>query len=122
MRRILKAAGASSANTRRERRRRYSFLQRNRIIAGMCLGTLVTEGPKRSGALNTATRTLENGREVFALPGNVDSPGAQLPNMLISEGARLVTCADDILAALVIEPKGAIPKASAVQAPEMTRR
>ena len=101
---------------------KYSFLQRNRIIAGMSLGTLVTEGPKRSGALNTAMRTIENGREVFALPGSVDSPGSQLPNMLIGDGARLVTCADDILAALVIEPKGAprIPEASAVQ-PEMTQ-
>lgn len=96
---------------------RYSFLQRNRIIAGMCLGTLVTEGPRRSGALNTATRTLENGREVFALPGNVDSPGAQLPNMLISEGARLVTGAADILSALVIEPKDAPKDAQAAVAP-----
>ena len=96
---------------------RYSFLQRNRIIAGMCLGTLVTEGPRRSGALNTATRTLENGREVFALPGNVDSPGAQLPNMLISEGARLVTGAADILSALVIEPKDALKAAQVAVAP-----
>ena len=96
---------------------RYSFLQRNRIIAGMCLGTLVTEGPRRSGALNTATRTLENGREVFALPGNVDSPGAQLPNMLISEGARLVTGAADILSALVIEPKDAPKDAQAAVVP-----
>ena len=69
MRRILKAAGASSANIRRAQCRQYSFLQRNRIIAGMSLGTLVTEGPRRSGALNTAMRTIENGREVFALPG-----------------------------------------------------
>ena len=96
---------------------RYSFLQRNRIIAGMSLGTLVTEGPRRSGALNTATRTLESGREVFALPGNVDSPGAQLPNMLISEGARLVTGAADILSALVIEPKDAPKAAQAAVAP-----
>ena len=96
---------------------RYSFLQRNRIIAGMCLGTVVTEGPRRSGALNTATRTLENGREVFALPGNVDSPGAQLPNMLISEGARLVTGAADILSALVIEPKDALKAAQVAVAP-----
>ena len=96
---------------------RYSFLQRNRIIAGMCLGTLVTEGPRRSGALNTATRTLENGREVFALPGNVDSPGAQLPNMLIGEGARLVTGAADILSALVIEPKDEPKAAQAAVAP-----
>ena len=83
----------------------------------MCLGTLVTEGPRRSGALNTATRTLESGREVFALPGNVDSPGAQLPNMLISEGARLVTGAADILSALVIEPKDAPKAAQAAVAP-----
>ena len=96
---------------------KYSFLQRNRIIAGMSLGTLVTEGPKRSGALNTAMRTIENGREVFALPGNVDSPGAQLPNMLISEGARLVTGAADILSALVIEPKDAPKAAQAAVAP-----
>lgn len=96
---------------------RYSFLQRNRIIAGMSLGTLVTEGPRRSGALNTATRTLESGREVFALPGNVDSPGAQLPNMLISEGARLVTGAADILSALVIEPKDEPKAAQAAVAP-----
>lgn len=96
---------------------RYSFLQRNRIIAGMSLGTLVTEGPRRSGALNTATRTLESGREVFALPGNVDSPGAQLPNMLISEGARLVTGAADILSALVIEPKAAQAAVAPMEAP-----
>ena len=109
MRRILESGGSvvseyapGTAPTR------YSFLQRNRIIAGMSLGTLVTEGPRRSGALNTASRTLENGREVFALPGNVDSPGSQLPNMLISEGARLVTGAADILSALVIEPKDAL--------------
>lgn len=93
---------------------KYSFLQRNRIIAGMSLGTLVTEGPKRSGALNTAMRTIENGREVFALPGSVDSPGSQLPNMLIGDGARLVTCADDLLAALVIEPKGAAPDSASL--------
>ena len=112
MRRILESGGSVvSEYAPGTPPSRYSFLQRNRIIAGMCLGTLVTEGPRRSGALNTATRTLESGREVFALPGNVDSPGAQLPNMLISEGARLVTGAADILSALVIEPKDA-PKAT----------
>ena len=94
---------------------KYSFLQRNRIIAGMSLGTLVTEGPRRSGALNTAMRTIENGREVFALPGSVDSVGSQLPHMLIGDGAKLVTGANDILAALVIEPKDA-PKV--VRTPE----
>ncbi len=118
MRRILESGGSVvSEYAPGTPPSRYSFLQRNRIIAGMCLGTLVTEGPRRSGALNTATRTLENGREVFALPGNVDSPGAQLPNMLISEGARLVTGAADILSALVIEPKDAPKAAQAVVAP-----
>ena len=118
MRRILESGGSVvSEYAPGTPPSRYSFLQRNRIIAGMCLGTLVTEGPRRSGALNTATRTLENGREVFALPGNVDSPGAQLPNMLISEGARLVTGATDILSALVIEPKDAPKAAQAAVAP-----
>ena len=118
MRRILESGGSVvSEYAPGTPPSRYSFLQRNRIIAGMCLGTLVTEGPRRSGALNTATRTLENGREVFALPGNVDSPGAQLPNMLISEGARLVTGAADILSVLVIEPKDAPKAAQAAVAP-----
>lgn len=118
MRRILESGGSVvSEYAPGTPPSRYSFLQRNRIIAGMCLGTLVTEGPRRSGALNTATRTLENGREVFALPGNVDSPGAQLPNMLISEGARLVTGAADILSALVIEPKDEPKAAQAAVAP-----
>ena len=118
MRRILESGGSVvSEYAPGTPPSRYSFLQRNRIIAGMCLGTLVTEGPRHSGALNTATRTLENGREVFALPGNVDSPGAQLPNMLISEGARLVTGAADILSALVIEPKDAPKAAQAAVAP-----
>ena len=118
MRRILESGGSVvSEYAPGTPPSRYSFLQRNRIIAGICLGTLVTEGPRRSGAVNTATRTLENGREVFALPGNVDSPGAQLPNMLISEGARLVTGAADILSALVIEPKDAPKAAQAAVAP-----
>ena len=118
MRRILESGGSVvSEYAPGTPPSRYSFLQRNRIIAGMCLGTVVTEGPRRSGALNTATRTLENGREVFALPGNVDSPGAQLPNMLISDGARLVTGAADILSALVIEPKDAPKAAQAAVAP-----
>ena len=118
MRRILESGGSVvSEYAPGTPPSRYSFLQRNRIIAGMCLGTVVTEGPRRSGALNTATRTLESGREVFALPGNVDSPGAQLPNMLISEGARLVTGAADILSALVIEPKDAPKAAQAAVAP-----
>lgn len=83
---------------------KYSFLHRNRIIAGLALGTLVTEGARRSGALRTAQDALECGREVFALPGRVDSALSQLPHMLLAEGAHLATCAQDILNTLSIEP------------------
>lgn len=76
---------------------KYSFLHRNRIIAGMTLGVLVTEGAKRSGALRTAENALDYGREVFALPGDVRSEGSQLPHMLIRDGAQICTCAGDIL-------------------------
>lgn len=83
---------------------KYSFLERNRIIAGLALGMLVTEGGRRSGAQRTVHDALDEGREVFALPGSVDSEGSTLPNSLIADGAHLITCARDILNALVIEP------------------
>lgn len=83
---------------------RYTFLHRNRIIAGMAQGVLVTEGAGRSGALRTACDALDCGREVFALPGDVRSEGSQLPHMLIRDGAQLVTCAQDILDALAMTP------------------
>ncbi|MBR3795020.1 MAG: DNA-processing protein DprA [Clostridia bacterium] len=85
---------------------RYSFLDRNRIIAGLSLGVLVTDAPARSGALSTAQRALNEGREVFAVPGDIDRVTSQLPNRLIAEGAYAVTCADDILRKIVIEPAG----------------
>lgn len=107
MERILDAGGSVISEyppgTKPER---FSFLQRNRIIAGMSLGVLVVEGPKRSGAASTAQCALEEGREVFALPGCVDNPAAELPNRLIAEGAHLVVSARDILDTLVIEPIG----------------
>ena len=83
---------------------RYSFLERNRIIAGLSLGVVVTEGGRRSGAQRTVREALEEGREVFALPGSVDSENAALPNSLIAEGAHLITCGADVLRMLVIEP------------------
>lgn len=76
---------------------RFSFVQRNRIVAGMSLGVLVTQAPHKSGALSTVNYALEEGREVFALPGDIDRFGSQLPNKLIAEGARPVTVAQDIL-------------------------
>ena len=87
---------------------KYSFLHRNRIIAGMALGVLVAEGPQRSGALRTAENALDYGRDVYALPGNVDSVGSQLPHMLIRDGAQLCTCAKDILDSLGIAGGAAV--------------
>lgn len=89
---------------------RYTFLERNRIIAGMSLGVLVTEGGERSGAQRTVREALDEGREIFALPGNVDCATARLPNSLIAEGAHLITRGADVLRALVIEPAPQRPR------------
>jgi DNA processing protein len=75
----------------------YHFPVRNRIIAGMSLGVVIVEGKPGGGAMITARLAMEYGREVFAVPGPVHSPGSQGPHLLIREGARLVTCPEDIL-------------------------
>lgn len=81
--------------------RRESFDPRNRIIAGLGLGTLLVEAPLRSGAMITARYTTEYNREVFAIPGRLQEPAAQGTNALIRDAAaKLVTGLDDILAEL----------------------
>lgn len=75
-----------------------NFLPRNRIVAGMSLGVLVIEAARRSGSLTTARIASEYNREVFALPGRIDSEFSHGTNLLIrDQHAKLVTCMDDIV-------------------------
>jgi DNA processing protein len=77
-----------------------NFPARNRLISGLALGVLVTEAPQKSGALITADFAAEQGRDVFAVPGSILSPHSVGPNELLKDGAKPVTCADDILSEL----------------------
>jgi DNA processing protein len=76
------------------------FPQRNRIISGMSLGVIIIEATRTSGALHTARHALEQGREVFALPGRVDSLTSEGCHDLIRDGVPLVRGVDDVLEAL----------------------
>lgn len=74
----------------------FHFPIRNRIISGLSLGVVVVEGTRHSGSLSTAGHAVTQDREVFAVPGEIYSPMSAATNWLISQGAAMATCADDI--------------------------
>lgn len=75
----------------------YHFPMRNRIVSGLAQALLLVEAREKSGTLITVGHALDQGRDVFALPGEVDAPGSLVPHRVIRTGGRLCTCAGDIL-------------------------
>jgi DNA processing protein len=90
--------------------RDFQFLERNRIVSGLSDAVIVTEAASRSGTLSTVMHALEQGREVFVVPGNITSPLSAGCNNLIKQGAHPITCAQDVLE--IIAPDLLQPQAS----------
>lgn len=96
-RRIMENGALVSEHPLGTRPQRDLFPRRNRIIAALSLGVIVTEAPEQSGALLTAKFAADDNRDVFAVPGSIYAPGCIGTNLLIQEGAKLVRTARDVL-------------------------
>jgi DNA processing protein len=83
--------------------RRYHFPLRNRIISGLCRAVIVVEARRRSGSLITVRHALNQGRDVFVVPGSIEGPFAEGTNQLLRDGARPIRCARDVIEDLGID-------------------
>lgn len=97
MQEIAKSGAVLTEYSPHERPSGYHFPIRNRIISGLCQGVLIVEGAVGSGALITAKTAVQQGRELFALPGKINESNSDGPNELIRNGARVALSCDDIL-------------------------
>jgi DNA processing protein len=94
---IAQHGAVLSENPSDSRPRRGTFPRRNRLITGLSVGVVIVEASLRSGALISANHAMEQGREVFAVPGRVDSRASRGCHRLLRDGAKLVETVDDIL-------------------------
>ncbi len=101
---IVEADGAIlSEYELHEEAKSWTFLERNRIVAGLSDAVIITEAAARSGTLNTAMHAMEQGKDVFVVPGNITSPMSIGCNQLIKQGAAPLTNSDEVLEAIAPE-------------------